>query len=119
MTGSGTEKRVIAGRRRDELSHHRIAFVAHRDECDNPRIFRRNNSFRLLRVFVHRLHLIGIHQDPIVTRAQELARMMEFKANLGAGGARQLVGFERQEIAIRLDIKIDYFLSGSPLGSAS
>src|SRR5438034_2956174 len=119
MAGSGTEKWIVAGRGRDELCHHRLAFVAHRDHRKHARVICRNDALCLLRILIHRLHLIGIREHPIMTRAKELARMMEGQMNQCAGTAGQFVGPECKEVTIRFDEEIDTLLSRRSPAAAS
>src|SRR5437667_11536683 len=107
MAGSGTEKWIVAGRRRDELCPHGFALAAHGYPRDDTRIVRRYFAVRLCRVLIDRLHLIGHYENPIVKGAQEFTRMMESKVDRCAGAARQFVWPEREEGAIRFDEEID------------
>src|SRR5436853_3128346 len=91
MPGSGTEKWIIARGGCDELCHYRFAFATHRNRRDYTRIAYRNGTVCLLGVLVHRFHLIGKYQDPIVKSAQKAAGMMERDPDQCAGGAGQRV----------------------------
>src|SRR5438046_5549254 len=119
MAGSGTEKWIVAGRGRDELCHHRLAFVAHRDHRKHARVICRNDALCLLRILIHRLHLIGIREHPIMTRAKELARTMEGQMNQCTGGTDQFVGPECKEVTIGFDEEIDTLLSRRSPAAAS
>src|SRR5207249_9488290 len=108
--GSGTEKRIVARRRRDEMCRDGLALAAHRDRRDDTRIVWRYDAVCLFHVLIHGLHLIGKYQDPIMKRIQKLPRMMEHEVDYCARAARQGVGPECEEVAIRLDVEIDDLL---------
>src|SRR5207249_516481 len=118
MAGSGTEKRIIAGSRCDELSLHGFAFAAHWDPRNDTRIVRRDFAVRLFRVLIHSFHVIGHDENPIMKGAEEFTRMMESEVDHCACAAGQLIGPEREEVTIRLNKEICNSFFGRPPATA-
>ena len=112
MAGSGAEEWIIAGSGRGELRHHRHALVAHRRHRDHPRVVFRNDAFVVVNVLVDGFHLTGIHQHPVVARAQELAAVVKGEPDHRAARAHERVGLEGEEVAVGFDEQIDGPLLG-------
>src|SRR6476619_4377963 len=77
VTRGGTEKRIVATRRRREPCRHHSALVAHRRPRDHARIVLRNDALVVFDALVDGFELSWPHEHPVVTSAQILAAVMK------------------------------------------